>query len=141
MVVDFSRISDLREGADDAPQGRRIEALDAIRSWVLMGGTLVVLNSHDIDQLAVLRPVTTAAVRVERADDLGPALERAFANAPAVVDVVTSQHAVSSDAQKGLGYVPDYQPLMAWDMGPDFAIKALHLYIRICLMQDLSDDM
>ena len=37
------------------------------------------------------------------------------ANAPAVVDVVTSQRAVSSDARKGLGFVPDYQALTAWD--------------------------
>jgi acetolactate synthase-1/2/3 large subunit len=29
--------------------------------------------------------------------------------------VVTSQTAVSSDARKGLGFVPDYQPLTAWD--------------------------
>ena len=34
---------------------------------------------HDIDQLAVLRPVTKAAVRVERADDLYPTIRRAFA--------------------------------------------------------------
>jgi acetolactate synthase-1/2/3 large subunit len=32
-----------------------------------------------------------------------------------VVDVVTSQDAVSSDAKKGLGYVPEFQPLLAWD--------------------------
>jgi acetolactate synthase-1/2/3 large subunit len=43
------------------------------------------------------------------------ALARALANAPAVLDVVTSQTAVSSDARKGLGFVPDYQPLTAWD--------------------------
>ena len=47
--------------------------------------------------------------------DLPAALERALANAPALVDVVTSQPAVSSDAQKGLGFVPDYQALTAWD--------------------------
>jgi acetolactate synthase-1/2/3 large subunit len=28
---------------------------------------------------------------------------------------VTSQTVVSSDAQKGLGFVPDYQALTAWD--------------------------
>lgn len=53
--------------------------------------------------------------RVENAEDLPAALERALANAPAVVDVVTSQSAISSDAKKGLGYVPDYQPLEAWN--------------------------
>ena len=36
-------------------------------------------------------------------------------NAPALIDVVTSQAVVSSDAKKGLGFVPDYQPLTAWD--------------------------
>ena len=46
---------------------------------------------------------------------LAAALRRALDNAPALVDVVTSQTAVSSDAQKGLGFVPDYQPLTAWD--------------------------
>ena len=53
--------------------------------------------------------------RVEDVKDLPAALERALANAPAVIDVVTSQDAVSSDAQKGLGFVPDYQALTAWD--------------------------
>ena len=43
------------------------------------------------------------------------ALKRALANLPALVDVVTSQTVISSDAQKGLGFVPDYQALTAWD--------------------------
>ena len=53
----------------------------------------------------------------------GQALRRSLDNAPAVLDVLTSQSVVSSDAKKGLGlglglglgYVPDYQPLTAWD--------------------------
>jgi acetolactate synthase-1/2/3 large subunit len=53
--------------------------------------------------------------RVEKPDDLRPALQRALQNAPALVDVVTSQTVLSSDAQKGLGFVPDYQALTAWD--------------------------
>ncbi len=40
---------------------------------------------------------------------------RALANAPALIDVVTSQSVVSSDARKGLGFVPDFQALTAWD--------------------------
>jgi acetolactate synthase-1/2/3 large subunit len=40
---------------------------------------------------------------------------RALANAPALVDVVTSQTVISSDATKGLGFVPEFQPLTAWD--------------------------
>ena len=53
--------------------------------------------------------------RVETPDALAEALRRALDNAPAVLDVLTSQSVVSSDAKKGLGYVPDYQPLTAWD--------------------------
>lgn len=53
--------------------------------------------------------------RIEDPAQLGPALKRALANAPAVIDVVTSQQVVSSDARKGLGFVPDYQALTAWD--------------------------
>ena len=40
---------------------------------------------------------------------------QALANAPALVDVVLTQDALSSDAGKGLGWVPDYQALTAWD--------------------------
>jgi acetolactate synthase-1/2/3 large subunit len=51
----------------------------------------------------------------KRRTPLAEALRRALDNALAVLDVVTSRSAVSSDAKKGLGYVPDYQPLTAWD--------------------------
>jgi acetolactate synthase I/II/III large subunit len=43
------------------------------------------------------------------------ALKRALANAPALIDVVTSQSAVSSDAKKGLGTVHAYQALEVWN--------------------------
>jgi acetolactate synthase-1/2/3 large subunit len=43
------------------------------------------------------------------------ALELAFAKAPALIDVVVTQDALSSDAGKGLGWVPDRQALTAWD--------------------------
>lgn len=43
------------------------------------------------------------------------ALEEAFAKAPSLVDVVVTQYAISSDAGKGLGWVPEYQALTAWD--------------------------
>jgi hypothetical protein len=50
---------------------------------------------------------------VETPGNLTEALRRALDNAPAVLDVATSQLAVSSDAKKGLGYIPEYQPLTA----------------------------
>ena len=76
-----------------------------------MIGTLL---AHS-DYAAMARALGAHGERVENPADLPAALERALANAPALVDVVTSQSAVSSDAKKGLGFVPDYQPLTAWD--------------------------
>jgi acetolactate synthase-1/2/3 large subunit len=53
--------------------------------------------------------------RVERPEELHAALDRAWANRPALVDVVVTPEAVSSDAKTGLAWVPDLQPLAAWD--------------------------
>ena len=79
------------------------------------GGRVVGTTLRHSDYAAMARALGAYGERVERAEDLVPALRRALANAPALIDVVTSQSAVSSDAQKGLGFVPDYQPLTAWD--------------------------
>jgi acetolactate synthase-1/2/3 large subunit len=67
------------------------------------------------DYAALARALGAHGERVAQPEELAPALARALERAPAVVDVVTSQAAVSSDAKKGLGFVPDYQPLTAWD--------------------------
>ena len=55
------------------------------------------------------------AERVESADDLGGAISRAMKNRPALLDVVVTPEAKSSDAKTGLAWVPDLQPLEAWD--------------------------
>jgi acetolactate synthase-1/2/3 large subunit len=52
--------------------------------------------------------------RVSDPDRLGAALERAFANAPAVVDVVVTQDAESADTRSELAQVPPLQALEAW---------------------------
>ena len=79
------------------------------------GGRVIgTLLAHS-DYAAMARALGAHGECVENPADLPAALERALANAPALVDVVTSQSAVSSDAKKGLGFVPDYQPLTAWD--------------------------
>ena len=79
------------------------------------GGRVVgTLLAHS-DYAAMARAFGLHGERVEDAADLRGALERALANAPALIDVVTSQTVVSSDARKGLGFVPDYQALTAWD--------------------------
>ena len=57
--------------------------------------------------------------RVERAEDLPAAIDRALAvvasGRPALLDVLVTPEAVSSDAKSGLAWVPDLQPLAAWD--------------------------
>ncbi|WP_407528447.1 thiamine pyrophosphate-binding protein [Methylobacterium oryzisoli] len=79
------------------------------------GGRVVGTLLADSDYAGMARALGAHGERVERPEDLPAAIARALANAPALVDVVTSQTAVSSDARKGLGFVPDYQPLTAWD--------------------------
>jgi acetolactate synthase-1/2/3 large subunit len=79
------------------------------------GGRVVGTTLRHSDYAAMARALGAHGERVEKPDELEGALKRALANAPALIDVVTSQHAVSSDARKGLGFVPDYQALTAWD--------------------------
>ena len=79
------------------------------------GGRVVGTTLRHSDYAAMGRALGAHGERVEHAADLPAALARALAHAPAVVDVVVSQRAVSSDAKKGLGFVPDYQALTAWD--------------------------
>jgi acetolactate synthase-1/2/3 large subunit len=79
------------------------------------GGRMVGTTLRHSDYAAMARALGAHGERVEDPAALAGALERALANAPALIDVVTTQSAVSSDATKGLGFVPDYQPLTAWD--------------------------
>jgi acetolactate synthase I/II/III large subunit len=71
------------------------------------------LQSSDYAQMA--RAFGMHAERVERAEDLQGAIARALANRPALLDVVISPEARSSDGKSGLAWVPDLQPLEAWD--------------------------
>ena len=79
------------------------------------GGRVVGTMLRHSDYAGMARALGAHGERVEDPADLAAAIRRGLENAPAVIDVVTSQDAVSSDAQKGLGFVPDYQPLTAWD--------------------------
>lgn len=79
------------------------------------GGRVVGTTLRHSDYAAMARALGAHGERVEDPADIVPAIRRALANAPAVVDIVTSREAVSSDAMKGLGFVPDYQALTAWD--------------------------
>lgn len=89
----------------------QIEVHDQTVTWGKVVGTKLQFADH----AAMARAFGLHGERVERAEDLAPALERAFANRPALVDVVVTPEAVSSDAKSGLAWVPDLQPLAAWD--------------------------
>ena len=71
------------------------------------------LQFSDYAQMA--RAFGMHAERVERAEDLKGAIARALSNRPALLDVVVSPEARSSDGKSGLAWVPDLQPLTAWD--------------------------
>jgi acetolactate synthase-1/2/3 large subunit len=55
------------------------------------------------------------AQRVEKTEDLPGAIRSALANQPALLDVVVTREAKSSDAKTGLAWVPDLQALGVWD--------------------------
>jgi acetolactate synthase-1/2/3 large subunit len=79
------------------------------------GGRVVGTTLRHSDYAGMARAFGAHGERVEDPAALEQALRHALNNAPALLDVIVSQQAVSSDAKKGLGFVPDYQPLTAWD--------------------------
>lgn len=78
-------------------------------------GKVVGTRLQYADHAAMARGFGMHAERVEKAGDLPGAIERALANRPALLDVVVTPEAASSDAKSGLAWVPDLQPLEAWD--------------------------
>lgn len=79
------------------------------------GGRIVGTTLRHSDYAAMARALGAHGEQVTDPAHLTAAIRRALENAPAVIDAITSQTAVSSDAQKGFGFVPDYQALTAWD--------------------------
>jgi len=89
-----------------------IERLDQQMNY---GGRVVGTTLAWSDYAAMARAFGLHAERVTDPSRLKAALQEAFAKAPALLDVVVTQDALSSDAGKGLGWVPDHQALTAWD--------------------------
>ncbi len=89
-----------------------IERLDQEMNY---GGRVVGTLLAWSDYAAMARAFGLHAERVTDPARLQGAIEEAFAKAPALLDVVVTQDALSSDAGKGLGWVPDRQALTAWD--------------------------
>ena len=82
-------------------------------------GKVVGTRLQFADHAAMARAFGLHAERIERAEDLPSAIDRALAalaqGRPALLDVLVTPEAVSSDAKSGLAWVPDLQPLAAWD--------------------------
>ena len=89
-----------------------IERLDQEMNY---GGRVVGTLLASSDYAGMARAFGLHAERVTDPARLEGAIRDALANAPALIDVVTTQDALSSDAGKGLGWVPDRQALTAWD--------------------------
>jgi acetolactate synthase-1/2/3 large subunit len=89
-----------------------IERQDQLDNY---GGRIVGTELSDcaFDELA--RALGAHGERVENLGGLRPALKRAVANAPAVVDVAVTRDALSSDSRHGLALVPPFQALADWD--------------------------
>ncbi len=78
-------------------------------------GKVVGTRLQFADHAAMARAFGLYGERVEHAEDLPAAIERALANRPALLDVLVTPEAVSSDAKSGLAWVPDLQALASWD--------------------------
>ena len=88
-----------------------IEVRDQIESYGTVVGTQLRFSNY----AAMAEGLGLYAERVERAEDLPGAISRAMANRPALLDVLVTPEAVSSDAKSGLAWVPDLQALGTWD--------------------------
>jgi len=89
----------------------QIEVHDQMVTHGKVVGTRLQLS----DYAAMAKAFGMYAERVEDAASLDQAIERALEHRPALLDVLVTADAVSSDAKSGLAWVPDLQPLAAWD--------------------------
>ncbi len=89
----------------------QIEVYDQATTYDRVVGTRL----QFADYAAMARAFGMHAERVERAEDLPPAIDRALSKRPALLDVLVTTDAISSDAKSGLAWVPDLQPLAPWD--------------------------
>ena len=89
----------------------QIEVNDQNDTWGRVVGTRLQFADH----AAMARAFGMHGQRVERAEDLDAAIATALQNLPALLDVVVSTEARSSDSQSGLAWVPDLQAVAAWD--------------------------
>jgi acetolactate synthase-1/2/3 large subunit len=89
----------------------QIEVHDQVTTYGRVVGTRLQFS----DYAAMARAFGMYAERVEHAEDLPAAIDRALANRLALLDVLVTTDAVSGDAKSGLAWVPDLQPLATWE--------------------------
>jgi len=78
-------------------------------------GKVVGTELQFADHAAMARAFGLHGERVDDVAALPAALERALAHRPALLDVIVTPEAASSDAKSGLAWVPDLQAIAAWD--------------------------
>jgi len=78
-------------------------------------GKVVGTRLQFADHAGMARAFGMHAQRVEKPEDLPAAIALALQNRPALLDVLVTPEAESSDAKSGLAWVPDLQALSAWD--------------------------
>ena len=79
------------------------------------GGRIVGTELAWSDYAAMARAFGLHGERVTDPARLTDAIRAAFDQAPALIDVVVTREALSSDAGKGLAFAGDFQALTAWD--------------------------
>jgi len=91
--------------------GWAIEVRDQQETYGKVVGTELQFADH----AAMARAFGLLGERVDDVAALPAALERALARRPALLDVIVTPEAASSDAKSGLAWVPDLQAIAAWD--------------------------
>lgn len=86
-----------------------------VRDQLETHGKVVGTQLQFADHAAMARAFGMHGERVTSTDELPAAIQRALANRPALLDVLVTPEAASSDAKSGLAWVPDLQALGAWD--------------------------
>jgi acetolactate synthase-1/2/3 large subunit len=89
-----------------------IERIDQVMNY---GGRVVGTELAWSDYAAMARAFGLHGERVTDPARLTDAIREAFEKAPALIDVVVTRDALSSDAGKGLAFAGDFQALSAWD--------------------------
>ena len=79
-------------------------------------GKVVGTRLQFADHAAMARAFGMHGKRVERIEDLDEAIAAALQNLPALLDVIVSTEARSSDSRSGLAWVPDLQAVELWDV-------------------------